>query len=68
MDTNLVDEIGRIKPLADDVVEAASALNAAIQAASASGLTVRIEVLDQPPNGDGESVSLVRARVSKRIA
>lgn len=68
MKSDLTEEIGRIKPLADAVVDAASALNAAIQAASAEGLSVRIEVPDQWSDGDGERVPVVRARVSKRIA
>jgi uncharacterized protein YybS (DUF2232 family) len=68
MHGDLTEEIGKIKPLADAVVDAASALNAAIQAASANGLTVRIDILEQPARDDGERVPLVRARVSKRIA
>jgi hypothetical protein len=68
MPEELQDTIGRIKPYADAVVEAASALNAAIQAAGGSGLTVRIDVLEQDGGPDGESLPLVRARISKRIA
>jgi hypothetical protein len=68
MSANLTEEIGRIKPLADAVVDAASALNAAIQAAAGNGLTVRIDVLEQPGADDVERVPLVRTRVSKRIA
>jgi hypothetical protein len=68
MSANLTEEIGRIKPLADAVVDAASALNAAIQAAAGNGLTVRIDVLEQPGADDFERVPLVRTRVSKRIA
>jgi hypothetical protein len=68
MPEELQDAIGRIKPLADAVVDAASALNLAIQEASVQGLTVRIEVLEQPSEQDSEVVPVVRARISKRIA
>jgi hypothetical protein len=68
MSDDLQETIGRIKPLADAVVDAASALNVAIQQASAEGLSVRIDLLEQPGNQDGEVVPLVRARISKRIA
>jgi hypothetical protein len=68
MTESLQEIIGRIKPLADEVVEAANTLNAAIQAAASQGLSVRLDLLEQPAEEDGEAVPLVRARISKRIA
>jgi uncharacterized protein YybS (DUF2232 family) len=67
MTDELQETITRIKPLANAVVEASSALNAAIQAAVEQGLSVRIDVLEEHRD-DGEPVPLVRARISKRIA
>jgi benzoyl-CoA reductase/2-hydroxyglutaryl-CoA dehydratase subunit BcrC/BadD/HgdB len=60
--------ISRIKPLADTVVEAATALNAAIRAAADQGLTVRLTITEHPIDGDDEPVPAVRTRISKRIA
>ncbi len=60
--------ISRIKPLADSVVEAATALNAAIREACRQGLSVRMDVLEEFPDGDEEPIPRVRARISKRIA
>lgn len=69
MDTDPIkDSIARIKPLADAVVEAATALNAAIKAAADQGLSVKVDVLDQRSEVDEEPIPLVRARISKRIA
>lgn len=68
MQDDLQGTITRIKPLADSVVEAATALNAAIRTACEQGLTVRIEVLEEHREGDDEAVPLVRAKISKRIA
>lgn len=62
------DSIARIKPLADAVVDAATTLNAAIQAAAEQGLSVKVDVMEQRVDGDAEPVPLVRARISKRIA
>ncbi len=64
----LPDTISRIKPLADTVVEAATALNAAIRAAAEQGLTVRLLITEHPSEGDDEPVPAVRTRISKRIA
>lgn len=63
----LHDTISRIKPLADDVVDAATALNAAIRAAADQGLTVRLLVSELPADGDDEPIPAVRTRISKRI-
>jgi hypothetical protein len=63
----LHDTISRIKPLADTVVEAATALNAAIRAAADQGLTVRLLVSEHPADGDDEPIPAVRTRISKRI-
>ena len=60
--------ISRIKPLADTVVEAATALNAAIRAAADQGLTVRLVITEHPSVGDDEPIPAVRTRISKRIA
>ena len=60
--------ITQIKPLADTVVEAATALNAAIRAAAEQGLTVRLIITEHPTDGDDEPVPAVRTRISKRIA
>ena len=60
--------ISRVKPLADTVVEAATALNAAIRAAADQGLTVRLAITEHPVDGDDEPVPAVRTRISKRIA
>lgn len=60
--------IARIKPLADDVVERAAALNEAIRAAADAGLAVRLEVVEQGQDADGEAVPALRARISKRLA
>jgi hypothetical protein len=68
MQDELQGTITRIKPLADSVVEAATALNAAIRNACEQGLTVRIDVLEEHLEDGEESVPLVRARISKRIA
>ncbi len=68
MHEELQETITRIKPLADSVVEAATALNAAIRNACEQGLTVRINVAEEHRDGDDEPVPLVRARISKRIA
>ena len=67
MQNELEGTITRIKPLADSVVEAATALNAAIRDACGQGLTVRLDVLEDHREDD-EPVPLVRARISKRIA
>jgi hypothetical protein len=64
---DLHDTISRIKPLADTVVEAATALNAAIRAAADQGLTVRLLVSEHPADGDDEPIPAVRTRISKRI-
>lgn len=64
---DLHDTISRIKPLADAVVEAATALNAAIRRAADGGLTVRIDIMEPPAPGDDEPVPAVRTRISKRI-
>jgi hypothetical protein len=63
----LHDTISRIKPLADTVVEAATALNAAIRAAADQGLTVRLLISEHPADGDDEPIPAVRTRISKRI-
>ena len=68
MQDELEGTITRIKPLADSVVEAATALNAAIRGACEQGLTVRLEVLEDHGDGDDEPVPMVRAKISKRIA
>lgn len=68
MREDLPETISRIKPLADSVVEAATALNAAIRAACEQGLTVRLDMVEDHRDGDDEPVPLVRARISKRIA
>lgn len=68
MSDDLGGTIARIKPLADAVVESATALNAAIRAAGEAGLSVRLDVNEQPDGPDGEPVPSVRARISKRIA
>ncbi len=60
--------IARIKPLADAVVDAATALNAAIRAAAEEGLSVRLDVSESPAAPDAEPLPAVRARISKRIA
>lgn len=60
--------IARIKPLADAVVDAATALNAAIRAAAEEGLSVRLDVSESPIDPDAEPLPTVRARISKRIA
>lgn len=60
--------ISRIKPLADAVVEAATALNAAIRTACDGGLTVRLDVQEEYMGGDDDPVPQTRARISKRIA
>jgi hypothetical protein len=60
--------ITEVKPLADTVVEAATALNAAIRAAADQGLTVRLLVTEHPSDGDDEPIPAVRTRISKRIA
>lgn len=68
MQDDLHETISTIKPLADAVVEAATALNAAIRAASEHGLTVRMDVLEEHGDFDEDPIPLVRARISKRIA
>ncbi len=68
MQDDLQGTITRIKPLADSVVEAATALNAAIRSACEQGLTVRLDVLEEHRESDDDSVPVVRARISKRIA
>lgn len=68
MSDDLGGTIARIKPLADAVVESATALNAAIRAAAEQGLSVRLDVSESPAALDGEPVPSVRARISKRIA
>ena len=60
--------IARIKPLADAVVDAATALNAAVRAAAEEGLSVRLDVSESPAGPDAEPLPTVRARISKRIA
>lgn len=66
-----MDELGtsiaRIKPLADAVVEAATALNAAVRAAAEQGLSVRLDVSEQAGGPDAEPIPVIRARISKRI-
>jgi len=64
----LGETIGRIKPLADEVVDRATALNLAIEEASQMGLSVRIDVLEKASGDDGDTMPLIRARISKRIA
>lgn len=59
--------IARIKPLADAVVEAATALNAAVRAAADQGLSVRLDLSEHPGGSDAEPIPIVRARISKRI-
>jgi alpha-D-ribose 1-methylphosphonate 5-triphosphate synthase subunit PhnH len=68
MSDDLGGTIARIKPLADAVVDAATALNAAIRAAAEQGLSVRLDVNESPAGPDGEPTPSVRARISKRIA
>lgn len=68
MSDELAGTIARIKPLADAVVESATALNAAIRAAAEQGLSVRLDVSESPSSADGEPIPSVRARISKRIA
>jgi hypothetical protein len=68
MSDDLGGTIARIKPLADAVVESATALNAAIRAAAAEGLSVRLDVSEAQEGSDAEPVPSVRARISKRIA
>jgi hypothetical protein len=68
MSDDLGGTIARIKPLADAVVESATALNAAIRAATQAGLSVGLDVSTSPGGSDGEPVPSVRARISKRIA
>jgi hypothetical protein len=60
--------IARIKPLADAVVDAATALNAAVRAAAEEGLSVRLDVSESPAGPDAKPLPTVRARISKRIA
>jgi hypothetical protein len=67
MDDDLAGTIARIKPLADAVVEAATALNAAVRAAADQGLSVRLDVSEDTSNPDAEPVPTLRARISKRI-
>ncbi|HYR09824.1 MAG TPA: hypothetical protein VEQ60_18765 [Longimicrobium sp.] len=66
-----MDELGtsiaRIKPLADAVVEAATALNAAVRAAADQGLSVRLDLSEQAAGPDAEPIPVIRARISKRI-
>jgi benzoyl-CoA reductase/2-hydroxyglutaryl-CoA dehydratase subunit BcrC/BadD/HgdB len=59
--------IAAIKPLADAVVDAATALNAAVRAAAEQGLSVRLDLSEHPAGPDAEPVPTVRARISKRI-
>lgn len=63
---DLQQSIARLKPLADQVVDAATALNAAIRAAAQQGLTVRVDVLEESVPDD-EPTPQVRTRISKRI-
>jgi hypothetical protein len=65
---DLQETIARLKPLADSVVETATALNAAMRAACEAGLTVRVEVLEEQQTAADDPVPLVRVRVAKRIA
>lgn len=67
MSEDLQQSISCLKPLADAVVEAASALNAAMQAAAGEGLSVRVEVLPAE-GGGGDEAPMVRVRVSRQIA
>jgi hypothetical protein len=67
MSDDLGGTIARIKPLADAVVESATALNAAIRAAAEQGLSVRLDVSESPAGPDDEPTPSVRARISKRI-
>lgn len=66
-----MDELGtsiaRIKPLADAVVDAATALNAAIRAAAEQGLSVRLDLSEQATEPDAEPIPVIRARISKCI-
>ncbi|HEX7242316.1 MAG TPA: hypothetical protein VF263_18660 [Longimicrobiaceae bacterium] len=64
----LQETIARVKPHADAVVEAATALNAAIRAASDQGLSVRVDVVEEHRDGEDDPVPTVRTRISKRIA
>jgi hypothetical protein len=65
---DLQEAIVRLKPLADTVVEAATALNAAMRAACEAGLSVRVEVLEEEQTAGDDPMPLVRVRVAKRIA
>ena len=67
MTDDLGGTIARIKPLADAVVEAATALNAAVRAAAEQGLSVRLDLSEAGDDPDAEPVPSVRARISKRI-
>jgi hypothetical protein len=66
-----MDELGtsiaRIKPLADAVVDAATALNAAVRAAAEQGLSVRLDLSERTDIPDEEPIPVIRARISKRI-
>ena len=66
--SEIEETITRVKPLADAVVEAATALNAAIRTAAGRGLSVQVDVVEEHPDEDGEPVPTVRTRISKRIA
>jgi hypothetical protein len=68
MTDDLGETIARIKPLADAVVESATALNAAIRAATEQGLSVRLDLSESADPPDAEPIPSVRARISKRIA
>lgn len=65
MSDDLGATIARIKPLADAVVDAATALNSAI---APPRLSVRLDVGESPAGAEGEPVPTVRARISKHIA
>jgi hypothetical protein len=67
MSEDLHRTIAELKPFADAVVDAATALNGAIQAAARQGLTVRIEVLDENTAANPEAAPMVRVRISKQI-
>lgn len=67
MDEDLGTSIARIEPLADAVVEAATALNATVRAAAEQGLSVRLDLSEDAPDPDAEPIPVLRARILKRI-
>lgn len=67
MSDDLHRTIAELKPFADAVVDAATALNGAIQAAGRQGLSIRVEVLEENTTANPEAAPLVRVRISKQI-